>query len=638
MPPRPRPATSQGKHIGHAVEAHCRGIAQQIAVGKQLTVSRTNTLNLPVDTDVVLVDASGRVRAIVIVAYNSDGDDTDRRLDHSSHKFYRSRLEYNEALRARNDNPAAFHPHFVIVTVLYGTRAGWKTQLLGELLRQCAPLLFLPDTLGDSTCTKMVANAYRLYEASRERPSEAVAEHYERATLTGADAKFRLQLEAEIDGGWKHTAAAALRVPPAGLGTAGVIAPFRSRLRQGLSMVSLFRDTEIDAWLSRLQPPQPVSAEAEAFIRRATFLDLVTIQSRKSILGTSTIAEPRRPFDVHNEYQPHRPDFDDWTRVPRGALSSILTAHRALPPGNESFRAGGYDQAFGNYRRIAEICVELTPSLIVAINRGNQKAVAALLSRRDRQVGAEAWHPCGGGEFCFSAFWSVAVAAIATALESRAEFRRYEFRVTAPPSDIARQLSEQLILNKASVVPLFEELSSFLAILLDGPLSALSGLDRPALLDLDSATSWSAAAYLSVTTNPSHNPMSGVVYEWLRRRGLTSLQGFPGSRGVAVSTMTAKGATRIEWTIAGRRGGTVVFAEPRSITANNLGNKSKELYDRIAQTRAAAKSASVNVHLVGVLDGDFDEVTLAEFGSRIGYDEIVSADKVIADTYPPRSP
>lgn len=623
-----------GKHIGHAVEAHCRGVLKQISRKEGWTLARSADLTLPVETDAVLTTADGKVRAIVIISYNSNSDDTERRIDHSSHKFYRTRLEFNEALRLFTEEPELFDPKFTVLTVIYGTRQGWKKQLLEELCTQCPPVLFCPDELGDSPAESIVSDAFELYEGSRSKRSEVVERHFSEVSLIDTHEKFQECVELALNNGWRLSRKAARRLPPVG-GGAKTIAPFRSRLRQGLSLVSLFSDEETEAWKNRGRGSlSSASDPLQRFVRRALLLDLVKVGSSKSILGTTEVALVRRPYEG-NDYSPHRPDFDDWSRVGLSAITEILGVHRALPLSSASFHAGGLDQVFGNLNQWVALSREALPNLAAAVKGRRKSKIKEVLTDNDGLICPENWHPCAAGAFKFLLPWSVAVSAVATVRESRAEFRRHEFRTINPDLEVVNKLVDALLDNYQEVAELIADAANFAVSINDKPFSALTVLDRPMLLDLEVPTSWIAAAYLTTTTNPSHNPIAVAARRWADLRGLHDIRGFPSGRGVPVSAFTENSDCRLEWTLGGeQKGGDITLIEVRSITANNIGNKSKEVFDRIAQTRAAVKAANRHVHLIGVLDGDFDQPqTLREFSSRIGYDEIISADQVIVEAF-----
>jgi hypothetical protein len=625
---------SRGKHAGHAVEAHCRGLLSQIVAKQGGKVARSVELGLPVETDAVVIAPSGLVRAIIIVAYNSDSGDTEKRIDHSSHKFYRTRLEFNEAIRLFAEDRSLFDEKFTVLTVIYGTRQGWKKKLLAELAAQCPPLIFVPDILGDSECAGVVRDAFDLYEkSSKAKRSESVEEFFAESKLADGHAELLDVLTKSLKEGWRQTLRAVQKLPPAG-GGARVVDGFRSRIRQGLSLLSLFSNSEIEAWLTKKPKDLAKSSESLSnFVRRGVLLDVVNLTTAKSILGKSTAASLRRPLDG-TEYAPHRPDFSDWSQLKSEYILQVLDSHRALPMSSSSFSAGGLDQAAANLNGWSDVAANLLPQLASAIERGKASDVRKLLSDPSGVVSPEKWHPCKAEEFGFLLPWSLAVAAVATSRASRAEFRRFQFRRNTVGVDDAKSLAESLLADRYATAKSIEEVAEFVRRLMTSSVETLADIQRPLLMTLEVSTSWIAAIYLAVTTNPSHNPLSVIARRWCEKRGLTDLQGYPEKRGAAVSMLTGDKNSRLEWTVAGRRGdGTLVIVEPRSITANHIGDKAKEVFDRLAQTRAVARSAGIKTHFVGILDGDFDASVLEKFGSRIGYDEILSVATAIDDTF-----
>src|SRR5262249_2993730 len=143
--------------------------------------------------------------------------------------------------------------------------------------------------------------------------------------------------------------------------------------------------------------------------------------------------------------------------------------------------------------------------------------------------------------------------------------------------------------------------------------------------------SWVSAWYLRVVTNPSHTPLGHAVLPWLKERFPgAAWRGWPGQRSAALRTVFPHHAGRVHWQFIGAEpSGRVIVAEVKSITANNWGNKSKELYDRIAETRRAALDAGARLTAVGVLDGDLDEAGLEEVLSGLAYDETYTIGEVL---------
>ena len=147
-----------GKHIGHACEGHLRGLLHHFATDFDCSVARALPFEFPVESDGVLLDREGRVRAIFIVAYWDNARNSDS-------KFYRTRTEYAEAWQAREKYGHHFGPTLQVFTVLYGTSDGWKEQILEDLNEQCPPLLFLPKLIPKGPLQRVIDGAFGEYRA-----------------------------------------------------------------------------------------------------------------------------------------------------------------------------------------------------------------------------------------------------------------------------------------------------------------------------------------------------------------------------------------------------------------------------------------------------------------------------------------
>jgi len=188
------------------------------------------------------------------------------------------------------------------------------------------------------------------------------------------------------------------------------------------------------------------------------------------------------------------------------------------------------------------------------------------------------------------------------------------------------------------VVHLLEDAASFLGTLRDGTLLdvAMAGTSRPVLLSLSEPCSWLADRYNTATTNSSHNPLCEPTRLWLARQTEYKWFGWPKSRSVAIGAVVQGVTERRQWQFIGldaskRR---LLLAEVKSITANNWGNKSKELYDRSQTSKKVAQEAGYSCKCVGVLDGDFGHDQLSELATGIAYDEAYAIQDVLGEVYP----
>jgi hypothetical protein len=612
-----------GKHIGHACEGHLRGLLHHLASGFDCTVARTLPFEFPVESDGILLDRKGRVRAIFIVAYWDNARNSDS-------KFYRTRTEYAEAWQAREKYSHHFGSTLQVFTVLYGTLDGWKEQILEDLNEQCPPLLFLPKLIAKAPLQRVIAGAFGEYLARWETGHSDAREVVEQSVV----GRSLSAPEREI----ASTISTLLRTPQRGpvrrrtlRSGATVRVPgelVQTRYRQALSMLSVFGPGEVEDW--HLHQNVRV-ARCEAFARRAFFLGLGTFSVSRSIAKYAVVSfKLRQPFGADGRYEAHRPDFSSWMQLDRDAVAWVLRSHRARTSKPTSvFRGGALDQAVGNVTEIAREVSAMGSKIAHRAAAGDAGAVAGLLEGASL-VGATTGHPAGE-DARFLPVWNAIVCAIAMAENNRAIRGDLDSRRTEPPTPAEAGVVARCLVKSAAAKDLFSELVRFCAAFQAASLEGLAGLQLPRLLQLDEPCSVLADFYNTLTTNPSHNPLSEVASEWMTLRFPTAQwRGWPNKRGEGLS-VSADSKDRRQWTFVSRIGSRILCAECKSVTANNWGNKSKEIFDRVAEMRTAVSSAGLESLSVLVFDGDLSPENIQELKSGIAHDEIWTVDEVIAD-------
>ena len=287
----------------------------------QVYVARTLPFEFPVESDAVLLDKRGQVRAVFIVAYWDNARNSDS-------KFYRTRTEYAEAWAARTRHGAVFASSLQVFTVLYGTRDGWKAQVLEDLREQCPPLIFLPDLLSANALSVLIESAFGHYlerwESGHADARDAVEQEVAARALTAAERQLARAiwplLTTPLETPQRERSLRSLvtvRLPQA---------PVQTRYRQAISVLSVFGAGEVEEWHARQRIADGV---CEAFARRAFFLGLGSFSVSKSITSRLVVGFTlRRPFGADGRYEPHRPDFAGWLNMELPDLSWILRAHR----------------------------------------------------------------------------------------------------------------------------------------------------------------------------------------------------------------------------------------------------------------------------------------------------------------------
>ncbi len=626
---------SLGKHLGHAAEGHCRGLFRRLLEPSGFQVRRRLPFRFPVEPDVVVLDRQDLVRLLVIVAYSRDASGSHK-------KFYRTRLEYLEVLRCWRRHEEWFSPAFSPLVLLYGAARGWKPELIADLKKQYPPLVFLPEQIGADDCDEVVRSAFAVYrerwEAGNKDAREHVEERFAQREPAGPHRAVLEVMRAALD---EPANVAVLRGRAEGI--AALVPPLRVpppgqwRLRQGLSLAALFPAHEVDAWLSTAPRVVGRSSDLDGFVRRGLFLDVVWLRRRQSLLDRegTLLAEPRRAVhEPHGKpvYAPHRPDFENWEQIGRERIAELCRDHQARPARNQqTFRAGATDLIAGNWLAFCAAWRSGLGPLAEALRSRSPVRLAALL-REDRPVEAESWQPAQGLARVHP-LWDVCVAVHALHANDRSVFRPLGFRRhQGIRRGDARRLARLLLAGDPDgSADLLVELRDYCTRLVEGPLAAMRGSRRPQLLSLEEPCSWLSAWYLRIVTNSSHSPLAGPVFHWLGERfPEATWHGWPRQRSADLRIAFPGHAGRVQWQFLGREpAGRVVVAEVKSVTANNWGNKSKELYDRIAETRRAALDAGATLLVLGILDGDVDAQALEEIKAGHAYDETYTIAEVL---------
>lgn len=617
---------AKSKHIGHACEGHLRGMLTHLPGVRQDRVVRALPFESPVEPDAVLLDKTGKVRAVFIVAFWGEAG--------SSHKkLHRTRTEFNESLRARAQAPTLFSADFQIVTVLYGAEGGWKEQILSDLGRQCAPMLFLPRALAARAAEQIVEKSFAEYCVTWESGQNDAREQLEASvagrSLTVSEQGLLKLLERSLKagGGTANTAPPALHESTVRL----PVEEIRTRYRQGLGLLSLFPDDEVRAWKAGRSASH--GPAAQQFARRAHFLGMGELSAQNSILGKKLAAfRLREPYDGSGRYEPHRPDFASWQALEVTDLEWILQAHREKTRNaSKVFQGGAFDQCAGNVDGICSALAKQGRRVLTALRKHDLAGAASALANGGA-VTAESWHPAVDEAQLF-AVWAIAACALATARGDRAVRTQFDTRrQSAPDAATAKQLA-QAILAAPDAINLFESAITFSAKVVTGDLVELAGIERPRLFSLDEPCSWLADVYMTLTTNSSHNPLNEILRRWLERRfPQVQWQGWPAARSVSPTVVCPEADARRQWCVVGRgNDGTLIAAETKAVTANNWGNKSKELYDKVAELRRVAVEANRKSLGILLFDGDLPTEVRRELSSGIGHDEVWSVDEVLAE-------
>lgn len=608
-----------GKHIGHACEGHLRAALQLYGKDRKLTVTRSFEIDgQVVKPDAVLINEKGQIAAVVICAFWDHAGSSEK-------KYYRTRIEYTITNNLKAIHPDLFTKTFRIVTIFYGSKTGWKSLILKDMESNCRPFIFLPKSNCTPPWNVIVNTANKVYlgffESGDKKSREKTEEHFFAAQDKTVTAVLGL-LESAFSGKLKAPDRAnALSIhtpqtPPSGTTT---------RLRQAMSMLSLFRPKDVEEWHSSGGPVD----EYLDFIRKACFYDLVTVLPKKRANGKAGLqwAFPRAAINDDGSYAPGKPDFMMWCKHRRETVVSYLKTHQVAPMNYSSMSGAVRDQCYGNIAEIYSVLSSADVDL-QKTDYSNLNDAWNMVKNHNIPVRCEEWHPCFNGDlrvFPLRDLFACAVACVANDRSIRGELG---FGASSPElnvSSVAVAIEPKLVLQEVNGA------LAFMRYVMSADLvdSDVQIPPRPALLSLDRPESFVSGVYNFLTTHPSHNPLGFMLQKYLSHH-YPELEwiGWPQKRSVPLSEVIAGTECRREWQMYSVVDGHYYFAEVKSITDNNWGNKSKELYDRILDTRSACDAAGGQCTCICLFDGDLFEQAHIELMSGIGYDIVLSVDDV----------
>jgi len=312
-------------------------------------------------------------------------------------------------------------------------------------------------------------------------------------------------------------------------------------------------------------------------------------------------------------------------------LIQLLDEHRehTRSPGSV-FAGGAFDQIAGSWLEIGSTLVKELPQLIKALKAGDKRTSADLLTK-GQSVSPENWHPAAKSALAYP-LWAFAVCAVAISQSNRIVRSEFGARRQVMPGTADVKLLSSALIGSSTAISDLEELLLFLRLLVKGDVEKLAVTGQPNLLSLSEPCSWISDLYNTLTTNSSHNPLNGPMLRWLQVKHPKHVwQGWPSRRSVSVSAALGSDSGRRQWQLIGtsKVNPNVIAVEVKSITGNHWGDKSKEIYDRVAETRAACSSMSLSLVCIGILDGDFGSDQFGELRTGIGYDETYSITEVL---------
>lgn len=612
--------SATGKHIGHACEAHLRAALRIYANSRGITVSRAFEIDgQVVKPDAVLTRSDGKIAAVVVCAYWDHSGSSEK-------KYYRTRIEYTVTHNLRSKYPDKFSKDFKVLTFFYGSKSGWKDLILEDLKKSCIPFVFLPDI--SSNWSDVVKSAFQVYQKLWETGKAKTRELSEDYLMSNPDQTVTFVLDAitphlgDKRGSPTRTQAAVHHVksPEAGYST---------RARQALGVLALVRDVDVLAWHANGGPAD----ECISMARTLFFLDCASLFTKKRANGLAGVRwiHPRMALDEAGKYAPGKPDLNLWTKHDRARLVQLLGLHRQGPAIYQSMKNAARVQAYSNIESVVMTWVRAAHVLNKAPRVSSLEGLWRLVSHLNTPVTTLEWHSChalSAMSYPLRDLIACSAACVVGIRSIRTELGCGRAKQDLGQSvNVARQHVPGIVnqIRDAAKFAQFCISDDFLDPEVEIP-------SRPEVLDLEAPQSLTSSLYNLLTTHPTHNPLGHLLLAYLRTMYPgNKWEGWPIKRSVPIKEIFPNTTCRREWQIWSRIDDSFVFAEVKSVTDNHWGDKSKEIYDRILDTREACASNGVSCRCICLYDGDFFNEAYQEMQSGIGYDLVLGVDECLQE-------
>lgn len=623
-----------GMHEGHAIEGLIFGLCSSICAEKEGYTVVHSHLGLPLTmkTDVLILKDSA-LHANIMVCHSDN-------RDYSHRKIKRTRQEFVEALQLAKSKLVT--PDYRVINLVFGMPNGWMESQIPYMKNELYPTLYLPDFLNKVLYDKFISWAINQYKKSKTSksnwrasitahilknsnivPGQKIIQDVLRNLIFSDDCKNH-----SSKGDVRHSAQKADQMD-----RKRPISPFFSRYRQGLSMLNMFAENEVAAIYRVIkngstQPENLDSLERSSLIR-ALWMGVVNIE--EDITGELFVSTRKRGDN------PTVFDFDEPFKSM--SLEQIIVALDKLnlhaKASQTTFIGGLQCLSMANFSSVSKALLLLVKELKRYLKNPTEKSLHTVLKifLSDSPLLPDTGS-IQSGHKPFLIYRSFASALI-TVLYNNPKLggkHGYGFNGTECFSKgTACQFLAQLN-NKANeainelglVEKMMEAFSTCqLSSVKDWSLNAL----RPKTFSIEVPGSWMQRFYFVAVSHAAYNPLMSVLYSQLvcMRHQASEVCGFPSKLAQSIADLTGKNDAPGKFRIVVPEGSRKYHIyEVISITENNLGNKSKELFDRIGSVKSWGVLNGVQFIVHGVFDGDFAETTIEEFSGPARYDEFIS--------------
>lgn len=621
------------KALGHALEGYIRGMTEHLCAEHsskqtQYIVKRSLPVSLTMNTDVVVFEKThGKTLPFsLLLVFKSD------KIGTSAMKWKRTRQEYIESEILKLGKHKSFlHPKYNTICCVFGH--GWKPEIIADLKNHLYPTLFFPTILGKDKHDELCAKVLSLYLKYKHNATAELAKFIkDNARQTPHYNIVKSALEGAIWGRRSKTVSAVVRAEHARKSDSPLdgrvpSSSVSSRFCHGLGLLSGFSNEEVGA-LYRLYYC------GEAFALEAALQDpLVTASLQRAIfVGIAQIRpEGKKGFRILWRSRVAVDDLDVsyvFNRLHKDACVAIIDKMKAISKANEKTYLGSVSALrFTHLESVLPIARKLIMQLEQMLE-GCDKGLYSLAGDvTETRCHTNCYDGKTGG---IKTAWSLMVAAATVFSKDRSLTIKYAFGGDKPGEPNSVKAIVSILRNKCPdlTLGLCNEMKSWIDAIENGNWMRISTMKAPIFLDIDEPSSWLQWHYNVIAAHYASNFPNLVAKECLADKECVLTTGFPAKRGIPIKKALGYGG-RSHLRIVGKTDTKVISYEGKCITANHIGDKSKELFDRVGDFKRACAAAGMNGEAVLVVDGDFSEEALLQLASADAYDRIYSMDELL---------
>ncbi|MFC1837204.1 hypothetical protein ACFLYW_00795 [Thermodesulfobacteriota bacterium] len=618
-----------GKHEGHAVEAVVKGICEWICNSyypKYDVVRGIDDLPLTMDTDVI-VRKKDQIQALIIVCHADNPD-------YSHRKVKRSHQEFVEGLNLLlTDKDKILTPNYRIINFVFGMPNGWADGQLSKMKKIMAPTIFYPELVTPEDFNDFITVSMEKYwEVKTKRtdrlarivakdpsiiPTSKILIKCLKRMVFNPSVKNNLEILESIKTRTKilkKTASKKYSTP----------LPFNTRYRQGLSMLAVFSPKEraiLFNLLNKRIAPKDLTLSELNTIRRGQWLGYF---SYKKGISTKIMLSPKRRENCFT------PDFSQ----PFDSLSFMKSNNiinnldKYAMKNTNTFIGGIQCLSIGNFIDVIKQVLPVAYILIDIIKgRTSKKKDFQYLLSNDLELIPSSGRWSGPNKnFMILRSWVVSLLATLKENTSLLSKKHFDFGSNngLNSTEQGKILSEILSINKKTIITELNNTILFCENLLSDDFYKIINSTPPITFSLTPG-SWYQRLYFVLSSHAAYNPLMEILYTEIvtKRHEKKKICGFPNTLAVSLSKILGK-AVSGRYRIIVQESKVIHIYEALSITSNNIGNKSKELFDRIGIAKRAAAKEGKTIEFHGLFDGDFDPQTIKEFSTGDRYNEFLS--------------